>query len=132
MSLSELLISAVVFAMAATGSLRVWSLSTATVTRSQHEEQLLVRLDADLERSEARLARLGRSAAPLASCELALQWMAAELPPADPSLGRSLQRQGAAWLLRYAPGEAGHQRQRLLDPLTFGLCLAEPAGGGAP
>jgi type II secretory pathway pseudopilin PulG len=122
MSLCEVMVAASVFGVAASAALQVWSQSTAAVVRSERQQQQLVRIHAALERSEARLRQL--AAAPAASsCAEARARISQALTPADPDVEQRLRPEGEGLMLELGPAPG---RQRLLHPVAYGLCAAEP------
>ena len=143
MNLAEVLVAALVFAIAASSSLRVWGGSAASSQSAQLQEQWLLQIDADLQRSEGTLRQAAAARGPLASCDAAVAFMqqaVIEQDRANPAMGlpaavarqvlpQSFQRDGApvtALVLRYrlqTPGAGlGLQRERLLAPQAYGLC----------
>ena len=143
MTLAEVLVAALVFAIAAGSSLRVWGSSAASSQSAQRQEQWLLHIDADLQRSEAELRRVAAARGPLESCDAAVAFMrqtvidgALARPgvgfPADMArqvLPQRLQLDDtsvAVLVLRYGLTMAGAdsrlQRERLLAPQAYGLC----------
>jgi hypothetical protein len=143
MNLAEVLVAALVFVSAGASSLNVWGGSAASSQSAQLQEQWLLQIDADLQRSEGTLRRLAAARGPLASCDAAVAFMqqtVIEEARANPQVGlpaavarqvlpQRLQLDGApvpVLVLRYVlttPGaDSGLQRERLLAPQAYGLC----------
>jgi hypothetical protein len=159
MNLVEVLVAALVFAVAGGSSLRVWGGSAASSQSAQLQEQWLLQIDADLQRSEGTLRNVAAARGPLESCDAAVAFMhqvvVGEARP-NPQVGwpaavarqvllQRLQLDGtpvAVLVLRYGlttPGAGPRlQRERLLAPQAYGLCggstdlAQQPAVGGTP
>ena len=159
MNLVEVLVAALVFAIAGGSSLRVWGGSAASSQSAQLQEQWLLQIDADLQRSEGTLRHAATARGPLENCDAAVAFMqqvvVGEARP-NPELGwpaavarqvlsQRLQLAGTpvpVLVLRYGlttPGAGPHlQRERLLAPQAYGLCGAstdlaqQPAAGVIP
>jgi hypothetical protein len=157
MNLAEVLVAALVFAIAASSSLRVWGGSAASSQTAQLQEQWLLQIDADLQRSEGTLRQAAAARGPLASCDAAVAFMqqaVIEEALANPGVGlpegvarqvlpQRLELDGSSvvvLVLRYGLKTAGAdsrlQRERLLAPQAYGLCgpstdLAQTSVAGA-
>jgi hypothetical protein len=159
MNLVEVLLAALVFAMASGSSLLVWGGSAASNQSAQLQEQGLLQIDADLQRSEGSLRHAAATRRPLESCDAAVAFMQqAVVGEARPNhdgglpaavvrqvLSQRLQLAGtpvAVLVLRYGLNTPGagprFQRERLLAPQAYGLCGASkdlaqhPVPGGMP
>ena len=157
MNLAEVLVAALVFAMAGGSSLKVWVGSAASSQSAQVLEQWLLHIDADLQRSEGALRQIAAARGPMPSCDAAvalMQQAVNEEALANPGVGlpAAVARQVlpqrpqldgvpvAVLVLRYGlstPGAgSGLQRERLLAPQAYGLCGAstdlaqQPVSGG--
>jgi hypothetical protein len=75
MNLAEVLVAALVFAIAGGSSLRVWGGSAASSQSAQLQEQWLLQIDADLQRSEGMLRNVAAARGPLESCDAAVAFM---------------------------------------------------------
>ena len=145
MNLAEVLVAALVFAIAGGSSLRVWGGSAASSQSAQLQEQWLLQIDADLQRSERTLRQVAPARGPLESCDAAVAFMEEALiaeARTNPGVGlpaavvrqvlpQRLQLDGASaavLVLRYRLNPAGAdsrlQRERLLAPQAYGLCGA--------
>lgn len=145
MNLAEVLVAALVFAIAGGSSLRVWGGSAASSQSAQLQEQWLLQIDADLQRSERTLRQVAPARGPLESCDAAVAFMEEALiaeARTNPGVGlpaavvrqvlpQRLQLDGASvavLVLRYGLNTAGAdsrlQRERLLAPQAYGLCGA--------
>jgi hypothetical protein len=145
MNLAEVLVAALVFAIAGGSSLRVWGGSAASSQSAQLQEQWLLQIDADLQRSERTLRQVAPARGPLESCDAAVAFMEEALiaeARTNPGVGlpaavvrqvlpQRLQLDGASaavLVLRYRLNTAGAdsrlQRERLLAPQAYGLCGA--------
>ena len=145
MNLAEVLVAALVFSIAGGSSLRVWSGSAASSQSALLQEQWLLQIDADLQRSEGTLRQVATARGPLESCDAAVAFMQQAVvgeARAHPGVGlpaavarqvlpQRLQLDGASvavLVLRYGlttPGAGPPlQRERLLAPQAYGLCGA--------
>ena len=145
MNLVEVLVAALIFAIAGGSSLRVWGGSAASSQSAQLQEQWLLQIDADLQRSEGTLRQVATARGPLESCDAAVAFMQHAVvgeARAHPGVGlpaavarqvlpQRLQLDGASvavLVLRYGlttPGAGPPlQRERLLAPQAYGLCGA--------
>ncbi len=145
MNLVEVLVAALVFAIAGGSSLLVWGGSATSSQSAQLQEQWLLQIDADLQRSEGTLRNAAAARGPLESCDAAVAFMQqAVVGEARPNHGvglpaavarqvllQRLQLDGtqvAVLVLRYGLTTAGAgprlQRERLLAPQAYGLCGA--------
>jgi hypothetical protein len=145
MNLAEVLVAALVFAIAGGSSLRVWGGSAASSQSAQLQEQWLLQIDADLQRSERTLRQVAPARGPLESCDAAVAFMEEAViaeARTNPGVGlpaavvrqvlpQRLQLDGASaavLVLRYGLNTAGAdsrlQRERLLAPQAYGLCGA--------
>ena len=145
MNLVEVLVAALVFAIAGGSSLRVWGGSAASSQSAQLQEQWLLQIDADLQRSEGTLRHAAAARGPLESCDAAVAFMQQAVvgeARANPQVGlpAAVARQVlpqrlqlddtpvAVLVLRYGlttPGAGPRlQRERLLAPQAYGLCGA--------
>ena len=145
MNLAEVLVASLVFVGAGASSLRVWGGSAASSQSAQLQEQWLLQIDADLQRSEGTLRQAAAARGPLESCDAAVAFMqqaVIEESLANPQVGlpagvvrqvlpQRLQLDGApvpVLVLRYGlttPGaDSRLQRERLLAPQAHGLCGA--------
>ena len=132
MNLAEVLVAALVFSIAGGSSLRVWSGSAASSQSALLQEQWLLQIDADLQRSEGTLRQVATARGPLESCDAAVAFMQQAV------VGEAR----AVLVLRYGlttPGAGPPlQRERLLAPQAYGLCGAstdlaqQPAAGVIP
>ena len=143
MNLAEVLVAALVFAIAGGSSLRVWGGSAASSQSAQQQEQWLVQIDADLQRSEGALRHVAATSGPLENCDVAVDLMQKTLMqealasswvdwPRDVSRQlwpQRLQLDGASVLvlvLRYGlqqeTANPVFQRERFLTPQAYGLC----------
>ena len=159
MNLVEVLVAALVFAIAGGSSLRVWGGSAASSQRAQLQEQWLLQIDADLQRSAGTLRHVAAARGPLESCDAAVAFMQEAVvgeARANPGVGlpaavarqvlpQRLQLDGtsvAVLVLRYGlttPGVGPRlQRERLLAPQAYGLCggstdlAKQPVAAGIP
>ena len=145
MNLAEVLVAAMVFAIAGGSSLRVWGGSAASSQGAQLQEQWLLQIDADLQRNEGMLRQVAAARGPLESCDAAVAFMQQAVvgeTRANPQVGlpaavarqvlpQRLQLDGApvpVLVLRYGlttPGASERlHRERLLAPQAYGLCGA--------
>ena len=143
MNLAEVLVASLVFVSAGASSLRVWGGSAASSQSAQLQEQWLLQIDADLQRSEGTLRQAAAARGPLESCDAAVAFMqqaVVEGARPNPGVGlpaavarqvlpQRLQLGGtpvAVLVLRYGlttPGaDSRLQRERLLAPQAYGLC----------
>lgn len=142
MSLSEVLISALLLALAGAQSLGVWASALGWSQQQQRRAELLLRLDGELQLLQARLRRAGVAEGASADCQAALERMVpllASPAPAAAPLVPDLQRQvhweleGLRLTVRSAA--LGLERQRWWSPRVYGLCgpeAVEVAAGGQP
>ena len=159
MNLAEVLVASLVFVSAGASSLKVWGGSAASSQSAQLQEQWLLQIDADLQRSEGMLRHAAAARGPLETCDAAVAFMhqvvVGEVRP-SPSVGlpaavarqvllQRLQLDGtpvAVLVLRYGLTTAGAgpllQRERLLAPQAYGLCggstdlAQQPVAAGIP
>jgi hypothetical protein len=145
MNLVEVLVAALVFSIAGGSSLRVWGGSAASSQSAQLQEQWLLQIDADLQRSERTLRHVAPARGPLESCDAAVAFMQEAViaeARTNPGVGlpaavvrqvlpQRLQLDGATvpvLVLRYGLTTSGAdsrlQRERLLAPQAYGLCGA--------
>jgi len=143
MNLAEVLVAALVFAIAGGSSLRVWGGLVASSQSAGLQEQWLVQIDADLQRSEGALRQEAANGGPLGSCDAAVTFMQQTLMQqalASPGAGlptgvarqvlpQRLPMDGDSvpvLVLRYGLQEASAnptlQRERTLTPQAYGLC----------
>ena len=90
MNLAEVLVASLVFVSAGASSLRVWGGSAASSQSAQLQEQWLLQIDADLQRSEGTLRQAAAARGPLASCDEAvavMQQAVIEEARANPQVG---------------------------------------------
>jgi hypothetical protein len=142
MNLTEVLMAALVFALASSASVRLWGAGAAWSATAAERQQLLSRLDAVMLRRERALraasaAAVAAAVAPM-DCAAASGWLQAQLadPAGAAAEGVEQSRVVAAtpageavWLVLRVP-EHGLERRRLFSPAAHGLCL--PAGGETP
>ena len=159
MNLAEVLVASLVFVSAGASSLKVWGGSAASSQSAQLQEQWLLQIDADLQRSEGTLRQAAAARGPLESCDAAVAFMqqaVVEEARPNPGVGlpaavarqvlpQRLQLGGtpvAVLVLRYGlttPGaDSRLQRERLLAPQAYGLCggstdlAQQPVAAGIP
>ncbi len=134
MTLVEVMVSSVVFALAANGSAQLWGSALAWNQRAERRQELLSQLDlALLQRERAlRLAaaeevEAAGAAVPM-SCSAAAAWLGLQLSAASSPLPEGIaltpeaaeaEGAGALWLTATAEGI---ERKRLFAPAAHGLC----------
>lgn len=128
MTLVEVMVSSVVFALAVNSSAQLWGSALAWNHRAERRQELLGQLDlALLQRERAlRLAAAGVTA-PM-SCGAAAAWLGLQLSAAPGPLPEGIaltaeaaetEGAGALWLTATAEGL---ERKRLFAPAAHGLC----------
>jgi hypothetical protein len=140
MNLTEVLVAALVFALASSASVRLWGAGAAWSAKAAQRQELLGQLDAVMLRRERALRSAsvaGVAVAPM-DCAAASGWLQAQLavPAEAGAAGVEQSRVVAAtpageavWLVLRVP-EQGLERRRLFSPAAHGLCL--PPSGAAP
>ena len=134
--LTEVLVSAVILAMALMGSLRCWGALTVLEQQRRSQTLLLDWMELQLQRDQGLLHHQARhldldcanpdqSQQGLQSLQAAWQQSALLPPPAGASVDASLEPAGAGLLLQLMSGE--HQRGRFYSLQGLGACLDEPA-----
>ena len=137
MTLAEVLAAALVLAIAAGSSLRVWAGLASSSQSAQLQEQGLVQIDADLLRSERTMRQLASGHVPFDNCDAALALMQQALASGGVGLPVAVTRQVLSkrlllddatqevLVLRYLLKDGGgvvRQRERMLTPQAYGLC----------
>lgn len=128
MTLVEVMVSSVVFALAANGSAQLWGSAMAWNQRAEQRQELLSQLDlALLQRERALRVAAAGVAAPM-SCAAAALWMGLQLSAAGGPVPEGItlttdagetDGAGALWLTATADGL---ERKRLFAPAAHGLC----------
>lgn len=137
MTLVEVMVSSVVFALAANGSVKLWGSALAWNHRAQQRQELLRQIDMELLQREramrlaaaAQVEAAGAAGAEVPmSCANAAEWMGLQLSTARSSLPAGIvltpesaetEGAGALWLTATADGI---ERKRLFAPAAHGLC----------
>lgn len=139
MNLTEVLMAALVFALASSASVRLWGAGAAWSHGLAERQELLGRLDAVMLRRERALRTATAAVAPM-DCTAASGWLQAQLadPAGAAAEGVEQSRVVAAtpageavWLVLRVP-EQGIERRRLFSPAAHGLCLPEGLPEGLP
>jgi hypothetical protein len=131
MNLIEILTGGVLFTLAASASLQVWSLAAAGSVRDGAQQLRLDRLDAELVGMEGRLRQLARQGELAPSCPEATVVLAERLAAVPKAAGVERQQlptaDGQLLLVQVRlPGEE-ISRQRLYSPAVLGFCpVLEP------
>ncbi|MCP9774055.1 hypothetical protein [Cyanobium sp. WAJ14-Wanaka] len=131
------MVAATIFSISAVSSLQVWNGSAAWSQSSQRQQDWLVQIDADLQRSEGRLRRLDADLISPAGCENAIRAMAQAVASPEVALAPEITRRleilpvssvlpGQMLVLSYgvnspSPGSP-LIRQRQWSAQAFGLC----------
>lgn len=136
MNLAEVLMAAMLLAMSAGSSLRIWSLISVSVIQEERRQQLADRLDGELAALEASLRlqnRQGSSPPPCGNSAAALQ-MQLNSRPSAAGVQRQLKLLPAedGLLLELAIDGLPFRRQRLVLPAAMGLCRSVPTTRAAP
>lgn len=128
MTLVEVMVSSVVFALAANGSAQLWGSAMVWNHRAEQRQELLSQLDlALLQRERALRVAAAGVTAPM-SCGAAATWMALQLNAAGGPVPEGVMLTtdagetdgaGALWLTATADGL---ERKRLFAPAAHGLC----------
>ena len=117
MKLLEVILASVVFSLASSVSLQVWSSGARWTLQAEEQRQQLMALDAEVLGLQARLHQY-RGQLLAQNCATAASWLAAALPP--------LQANGALLHLQVGAA-AGASRERWYDPAALGVCASEEA-----
>lgn len=131
MNLFEVLLAALLFALSAGSSLRIWGLISMGVMQEERRQLLADRLDGDLAALEAHLRLQSRQALPPRPCGNAatsVQAMLSSLPSAEGVQRRlTLLPEEDGLLLELSIEGLPLRRQRLVLPVAMGLCQSPPA-----
>ena len=112
MSLTEVIVSAVVFATSASCSLQLWVSGMAWMRRAERQREQLVQLDGRVLAVQAQLEQ--QAGQPMAEdCDAVISSLAGRLDGVEPS--------GLGLWIRVAAEGAG-RRKRWFDPAAYGLC----------
>lgn len=136
MNLMEVLIAALLFALSAGSSLRIWSLVSMGVMQEERQQQLADRLDGELAALEASLRLHSRQTLEPPPCGNSADSLRTLLSSRPSSAG--VQRQLSllpsqdGLLLELAIEGLPVRRQRLLLPAALGLCQPLPSATAAP
>lgn len=138
MSLSEVMVSALLLALAGAHALGGWAGALAWSHGQRQRADLLVQLDRELQVLQARWRVAGVSEPPSSDCAAALQRMEQRLVPLDPrllalapDLERLLQHDADGLRLTFRSAALGLERQRWWSPQVFGFCTPDDAAAGA-
>jgi len=141
MTLTEVMVSTLVWGLTAMGVLQIWAASGTALASAQRREQALEAIDADLLHTRARWHRHRAVGATPIDCTTLAASLALELEAQPlqvmPGLSRRIALEGdELWLAyTYSQGQIHDERRRLLSPEALGLCSAADAslpGGGDP
>ena len=128
MTLVEVMVSSVVFALAANGSAQLWGSAMAWNHRAEQRQELLSQLDLALLQRERALRLAAAGVTVPMSCGAAAAWTGLQLSTASGSLPEGIaltpeaaeaEGAGALWLTATAEGI---ERKRLFAPAAHGLC----------
>ena len=128
MALVEVMVSWVVFALAANGSAQLWGSAMAWNHRAEQRQELLSQLDLALLQRERALRVAAAGVTVPMSCGAAAAWTGLQLSTASGSLPEGIalsaaaaetEGAGALWLTGTAEGL---ERKRLFAPAAHGLC----------
>lgn len=130
MNLVEVITAGLLFTLAASASLQLWSLAASGSVHDSDRQLQIDRLDAELVGLQGRLRRLARQGVMPSGCPEAVAAMAGDLATAPSLEGVERQLQptadGRLLLVRVSLPAAAFSRQRLYSPAALGLCPALP------